>query len=75
MINLTPKSIEAFDDFLGCIEVTKFKRHLRNLLLYYLVNEHEEPTSGYGDFIEDMKFTFDFLDVLEDEVKSKDAGI
>ena len=63
-VNLTPKSIEALDDFLGLIEVTKFKR---NLLLYNLVSEHEEPTSDFGHFIEDMKFMLDFLDVIEDE--------
>lgn len=74
-VNATPKSISAFDDFLGLVEIPKFKRQLRSLLLYYLKEEHEELPPDYGHFIEDMKFMFDFLDVVEDEIKSKETGI
>jgi len=64
---LSEKSISAFDDFLGLVEIPKFKRQLRSLLLYYLSNESEELAPDFGHFVEDMKFMFDFLDVVEDE--------
>ncbi len=70
-INLTVKSISAFDDFLGLVEITIFKRHLRSLLLYYLSENCEELAPNYGHFIEDMNFLFDFLDVVEDELSIK----
>lgn len=66
-VNLTPKSISALDDFVGLVKIPKFKRQLRSLLLYYLSEESEELAPDYGHFIEDMKFMFDFLDVVEDE--------
>lgn len=67
-IPISKKSILAFSDFLGLVSIPKFKRQLRNLLLYYLAEEHDELPADFGDFIEDMKFMFDFLDVIEDEV-------
>ncbi len=67
-VSLTPKTIEALDDFLGQIEVTSFKRQLRSLLLYYLTHEAEELPPDAGHFIEDLKYFFDFLDVAGDEV-------
>ncbi|MEM7296914.1 MAG: hypothetical protein AAF391_01460, partial [Bacteroidota bacterium] len=70
IVNLTPKSISAFNDFVGLIKIPTFKRQLRSLLLYYLSEEHEELPSNYGYFIEDMKFLFDFLDVVEDEIRT-----
>ena len=69
-VNLTPKSISALDDFVGLVMIPKFKRQLRNLLLYYLSEEYEELAPDYGYFIEDMKFLFDLLDVIEDQQKS-----
>lgn len=68
---LSQKSISALENFLGLVEIPKFKRQLRSLLLYYLTEECEELAPDYGHFIEDMKFLFDFLDVVEDEIKSK----
>ncbi len=70
-VNLTPKSISALDDFVGLVTIPKFNRLLRSLLLYYLSEEHEELAPDHGHFIEDMKFLFDFLDVVEDEQKPK----
>jgi len=63
----TPHSISAFADFLGQVEITSFRRRLRNLLLYYLIAEWEELARRDERFIEDMAFFFDFLDVIEDE--------
>lgn len=73
-INLTSKCVEALDDFVGQIEVKKFRIQLRNLLLNYLVNEYEEPSTGFENFIQDMKFTFDFLDVIEAEKEPKETA-
>ena len=70
-INITPKSISALDDFVGLVTIPKFKRQLRSLLLYYLTEECEELSPDYGHFIEDMKFMFDFLDVIADEQSAK----
>lgn len=69
-VNLTPKSISALDDFVGLVTIPKFKRQLRSLLLYYLSEESEELAPDYDHFIEDMKFMFEFLDVVEDESSS-----
>ena len=71
-IQLSEKSISALHDFVGLVTIPKFKRQLRNLLLYYLSEESEELAPDYGHFIEDMKFMFDFLDVVEDELSSKE---
>ncbi len=68
-IKLTEKSISAFGDFVGLVTIHKFKRQIRSLLLYYLSEEFEELPPDYGRFIEDMKFLFDFLDVVEDEME------
>ncbi|MEQ9310681.1 MAG: hypothetical protein RLN90_14590 [Balneolaceae bacterium] len=73
-INLSEKSISALDDFMGLVTIPKFKRQLRSLLLYYLTEEHEELAPNYGEFIEDMKFLFDFLDMVGDEQRAKDAA-
>ena len=73
--NLTAKSIAAFDDFAGLVDIRKFNRQLRNLLLYYLSEECEELPYDYGKFIEDMKFLFDFLDISGDEQQAKEASI
>ena len=72
-IQLSEKSISALDDFVGLVTIPKFKRQLRSLLLYYLSEEHEELPPNYGHFIEDMKFMFDFLDVVEDELNTKET--
>jgi len=70
-INITAKCVDALDDFVGQVNVKKFRIQLRNLLLNYLINEYEEPSMGFEDFIQDMKFTFDLLDVLEEEKEAK----
>ena len=66
-INLTPKSIDALDDLSGSIDLTKFNRNLRNLLLQHLINEKEDSNPDVCDFAEEMKYFFNFLDILEDE--------
>lgn len=66
-IELSPKTISAFEDFLGLVEIPTFKRQLRGLLLSYLIEESEELPPHYSRFIEDMKFLFELLDVVEDE--------
>lgn len=66
-VKLSPKTITAFEDFLGLVEIPTFKRQLRGLLLSHLSEECEELPPGYGHFIEDMKFLFELLDVVEDE--------
>lgn len=68
MTTLTPTSVEHLDDFFGFIHVQDFKANLRNLLLYYLMNEAEELPEGYGHFIEDMQFFLDCLDVIDKEI-------
>ena len=68
MITLTPTGIERLDDFFGFIQIRDFKANLRNLLLYYLINETEELPEGYGHFIEEMQSLLDCLDVIESEV-------
>ena len=65
---LSEKSISALNDFVGLVTIPAFKRQLRSLLLYYLAEEYEELAPDCGKFIEDMKFLFDFLDVVEDEL-------
>ena len=62
---LTPKSIHALEDFMSLIDVSRFSKNLRNLLLQYLINESDELLPDFEHFIEDMKFLFDFLDQLE----------
>ncbi len=66
-INLTPKSIDALDDLSGSIDISKFNRNLRNLLLQHLINEKEDSNPDFCDLVEDMKYFFNFLDILEDE--------
>ena len=66
-INLTPKSIDALDDLSGSIDISKFNRNLRNLLLQQLINEKEGSNPDFSEFAEDMKYFFNFLDILEDE--------
>ncbi|MEP1096064.1 MAG: hypothetical protein ABJG78_13200 [Cyclobacteriaceae bacterium] len=67
----TSKMVKAFDDFLSQVEIPRARKQLRSLLLYYLSEECEELAPDYGHFIEDMKFLFDFLDVVEDELSHK----
>jgi len=62
-INLTPKSIDALDDLSGAIDIAKFNRSLRNLLLQHL----EDSNPDFCDLTEDMQYFFNFLDILEDE--------
>ena len=69
-VSLTPKAIEAFDDFIGLIDVPTFRRNLRNVFLTYLANECDEPNESMERLIEDMRFAFDLLDRLEDEALS-----
>jgi len=66
-INLTQKSIDALDDLSGLIDISKFKRNLRNLLLQHMINEKEETNPEFTDFTEEIKYFFNFLDILEDE--------
>ena len=66
-INLTQKSIDALDDLSGTIDLSKFSRNLRNLLLQHLIQEKEDQTTDFNEFAEEMQYFFHFLDVLEDE--------
>ena len=66
-INLTQKSIDALDDLSGSIDVSRFNRNLRNLLLQHLIEEKDDNSEDFGEFAEDMKYFFNFLDILEDE--------
>ena len=66
-INLTTKSIDALDDLSGSIDIPKFNRNLRNLLLQHLINEREDSNPDFCNLAEDMKYFFNFLDILEDE--------
>ncbi|MDW3194302.1 MAG: hypothetical protein R8G66_18145 [Cytophagales bacterium] len=67
-LNINSKSIEAFDDFIGLIDIQRVQKNLRNLLLYYLKNEFEELHPEYGLFIEDMEFLLNPLDKIEQPV-------
>ncbi|MEM6737492.1 MAG: hypothetical protein AAF620_15635, partial [Bacteroidota bacterium] len=64
---LNIKSIEALDDFLDIIEITRFRKDMRNLLMNYLIHEFEELGPEFGHFLEDMKFFLNFLDVVESQ--------
>ena len=64
-LNINSKSIEAFDDFIGLVNIQRVQKNLRNLLLYYLKNEFEELHPDYGLFIEDMEFLLNLLDKIE----------
>ncbi len=64
-LNINSKSIEAFDDFIGLVDIQRVQKNLRNLLLYYLKNEFEELHPDYGLFIEDMEFLLNLLDKIE----------
>ena len=66
-INLTAKSIDALDDFSGAVDLSKFNRNLRNLLLQHLINEKEDSNPDFCDLAEDIQYFFNFLDILEDE--------
>ena len=63
--NITSKSIAALDDFAGQVKIPAFRRQLRNLLLYYLIHEHEELPPTAGEFLQDMQFLLEMLDVME----------
>ena len=67
-INISSKSILALDDFAGQVKIPVFNRNLRNLLLYYLINEHDELPPTAGEFIQDMQFLLEMLDVVGDDV-------
>ena len=67
-INISSKSIVALDDFAGQVHIPTFNRKLRNLLLYYLINEHDELPPTSGEFIQDMQFLLEMLDVVGDDV-------
>ena len=73
-INLTQKSIDALDDLSGAIDISRFNRNLRNLLLQHLIEEKEDHNSELGEFAEDMKYFFNFLDILEDEKREVGNG-
>ena len=68
-INLTSKSIDALDDLSGTIDISKLNRNLRNLLLQHFINEKEHSNPDFCDLAEDMQYFFNFLDILEDEMK------
>ncbi len=65
LVNATENSIVALDDFLGSVDISRFRKDLRNLFLHYLMEEYEQLGPEFGHFIEDMKFFFNFLDALE----------
>ena len=73
-INLTHKSIDALDDLSGAIDLSRFKRNLRNLLLQHLINEKEDSNPDVYDLAEDMKYFFNFLDILEVEKRHMSDG-
>ena len=62
---ISSKSIAALDDFAGQVKIPAFRRQLRNLLLYYLIHEHEELPPTAGEFLQDMQFLLEMLDVME----------
>jgi len=62
---VTPGAISALEDFLSLVDVPEFSKGLRDLLLHFLIHEHEELPSDFGHFIEDIQFLFAFLDRLE----------
>lgn len=63
---LTPESIQAFDNLLSLINIPRFRKNLRTVLFQYLMHEHESLIPDFEHFIEDMQFVFEFLDQLED---------
>ena len=61
------KMIEDFDDFVSFIVINRLNRGLRNQMMFYLTNQNV-PFSDHKEFLEDLRFTYDFLDSIQDEL-------
>ena len=70
---LTTDSAEviALEDLLDLLDVPRFRKNLRSLLVRYLMHEHDNLMPDFEYFVEDMKFFFEFLDILNGEGKPK----
>jgi len=64
---LTEKMIRECDDFFNFIVIKRLNRGLRNQMMFYLTNQ-EVPFPDHKDFLEDLRYLFDFLDRTGDEL-------
>ena len=58
---LTEEMIRECDDFFQYIVIKRLNRGLRNQMMFYLTNQ-EVPFPDYKEFLEDLRYLFDFLD-------------
>lgn len=65
-VRLSRQMIKDCDDFLTFIDTRRFQRGLRNLMMYHLI--HEKDDLPEYEFLEDLQFTFDFLDRIHDQL-------
>ena len=69
--NVTQQMIKDFDDFVSFIVIKRLNRGLRNQMMFYLTNQ-EVPFPDHKEFLEDLRYLFDFLDRVGDEIISED---
>ena len=62
-------SVHSLGLFLERVDVPRFRKNIRHLLLHYLMDNHDELMPDFEWFIEDMRFFFEFLDELEEGAK------
>ena len=67
--SITDLHAKALEEFLNLIEIPRFRKNLRTLLLDYIRKERLDPIPDFDHFIEDMKFFFNLLDDLENVEK------
>ena len=63
------KEVAALEDLLGLLDIPRFRSNLRALLFQYLMDQHQCLLPDFEHFIEDMRFFFEFLDVLNEETE------
>ena len=61
---LTEKMIHECDDFFNFIVIKRLNRGLRNYMMFYLTNQ-EVPFPDHKEFLEDLRYLFDFLDRVD----------
>lgn len=65
--NVTQQMIKDFDDFVSFIVIKRLNRGLRNQMMFYLTNQNV-PFPDHKEFLEDLRYTFDFLDSIQDHL-------
>ncbi|MEO9851589.1 MAG: hypothetical protein ABJH72_00305 [Reichenbachiella sp.] len=68
-IHATAHSIQALEDLLHAVDISKLKKDLRTMIALCVTSEQSELIEDHLAFMLDMKCVLDFLDVLEAEVR------